>query len=96
MPRKNVIFVIVTPLVLIAIISVLVVGVGEVLLTAHEWAHHYYHVGEHPSPELNRYWREIAALLPVQIALGLALVFLLGGIVASKIAPQPQSSTSAH
>lgn len=97
MPRRNVIFVIVTPLVLMAIITVAVVAVGETLLAMHQWAHHAYHIGEYPTPEENRYWREIAALYPVSIALGLSAVFLVGGMVASKLAPQrPASSSSAR
>ncbi|MGE3272485.1 MAG: hypothetical protein AB7P40_27315 [Chloroflexota bacterium] len=93
MPRKNIIFAIVAPLVLMAIIAAIVVSVGETLLATHEWAHHYYYVGDHPTEELNRHWREIAALIPVQVALGLAVVFLLGGIVASWMAPQPKAGT---
>ena len=90
MSRQNVIFTIVTPLILMAIIAVIVISIGETLLATHEWAHHYYHVAEHP--EL----RERAALPSVAVALGLATIFLIGGIVASKMAPQPPSSTSAH
>jgi hypothetical protein len=94
MPRRNVIFVIVTPLVLMAIIAVAVVVVGEALLAMHHWAHHAYHIGDYPTPEENRYWREIAALYPVSIALGLSTLFLVGGIIASKLAPQPPASSS--
>ncbi len=82
MPRQNIVFAIVTPLILMAIIAVIVVVVGEVLLATHHWSHHYYHVEDHP--EL----REIAALPAVGVALGIATVFLLGGIVASRLAPQ--------
>ena len=64
--------------------------IGETLLGVHDWASHYYYVGAHPTPEENRHWREIAALIPVQIALGLAGLFLVGGIVASRLAPQAQ------
>jgi len=90
MPRQNVIFAIVTPLVLMAIIAVFVISIGETLLATHEWAHHYYHVEEHPE------MREIAALPSVGVALGLASLFLIGGIVASMLAPQPKSSSSSH
>lgn len=96
MPTRNIVFAIVAPLILAAIIAAIVVTVGETLLAVHEWAHHFYYVGEHPSEELNKYWGEIAALLPVQVALGLAVVFLVGGIAASMIAPKPKASTSAH
>jgi cytochrome c biogenesis protein CcdA len=96
MPTKNVIFAIVTPLVLMAIIAVLVVSVGETLLAVHHWAEHAYHVGDYATAEENKYWGEIAALPAVGVALGLATVFLLGGIVASMIAPQPKSSSRSH
>ena len=36
MPRQNIIFAIVAPLVLMAIIAVIVVGIGETLLAVHE------------------------------------------------------------
>ena len=90
MSRQNVIFTIVTPLILMAIIAVIVISIGETLLAAHEWAHHYYHVEDHPE------MREIAALPAVGIALGLSTLFLVGGIVASMMAPQPKASTSSH
>jgi len=92
MPRKNAIFAIVAPLVLMAIMAVIVIAVGEALLSMHHWAHHTYHVGEYPTPAENRYWREIAALYPVSVALGLSTVFLVGGIVASMLAPQQKPS----
>ena len=95
MPRKNIIFAIAAPLVLMAIIAVIVVLVGETLLATHAWAHHYYHVGDHPTPEIDRHWREIAALLPVQVALGLAMLFLIGGVVASRLAPQLETTGQA-
>lgn len=96
MPKQNVIFVIVTPLVLMAIIAAIMISVGETLLAVHHWAQVAYFVGDHPTPELNRYWREIAALYPVSVALGLSALFLVGGVVASRLAPQPKSSTNAH
>ncbi len=96
MPTRNIVFAIVAPLILAAIIAAIVVVVGETLLAVHEWAHHFYYVGEHPTPEENRHWREIAALLPVQVALGLAVVFLVGGIAASMIAPQSKAGASSH
>ncbi len=85
MPRQNIVFAIVTPLILMAIIAVIVVVIGETLLVAHEWAHHYYHVEDHPE------MREIAALPAVGIALGVSTLFLLGGMVASRLAPQQSS-----
>ena len=77
MPRQNIIFTIVAPLVLMAIIAALVIGIGEVLLTTHAWSEHLYHVGDYASAEENRYWGEISALYPVAVALGLATVFLV-------------------
>jgi hypothetical protein len=85
MPRQNIVFAIVTPLILMAIIAVLVVVIGETLLATHHWAHHYYHVEEHPE------MREIAALPAVAIALGVATLFLIGGMIASRLAPQPDA-----
>jgi hypothetical protein len=89
MPRQNIIFLIVAPLVLMAIIAVIVIGIGETLLAVHEYYHHLYHVGEYPTAEENRYWREIAALPSVAVALAVATLFLVGGAVASRLAPQP-------
>lgn len=89
MPRQNVVFAIVAPLALMAIMTVFVVVIGETLLVTHDWAHHYFHVGEYPTPEENRYWREIAALPAVSVALGASTVFLVGGAVASALAPKP-------
>jgi len=90
MPRQNIIFAILTPLVLMAIIAVVVVGIGETLLTVHELAAEAYHVGDYATEEQNRYWGEIAALPSVFVALGIATLFLIGGAVASRLAPQPK------
>jgi len=90
MPRQNIIFSIVAPLVLMAIIAIIVVSIGETLLTVHELAHEAYHVGDFASPEENHYWGEIAALYPVAVALSIATLFLIGGAVASRLAPQPR------
>jgi hypothetical protein len=73
-----------------AIIAAIVIGIGETLLAVHEWAHHLYHVGEWPTAEENRHWREISALYPVAVALVIATLFLIGGAVASRLAPQPK------
>lgn len=91
MPRSNLMFAIVAPLVLMLIIAVIVVSVGETLLAVHEWAHHAYHVGDYPTVAENRYWREVAALYPVGIALGIAGLALVGGVIASANAPQPRT-----
>jgi hypothetical protein len=88
MPRQNVIFSIVTPLVLMAIIAAIVITIGESLLAIHEWASELYHVGSWPTEEENRHWAERAALYPVFTALGLATLILIGGALASRLAPQ--------
>jgi ABC-type Na+ efflux pump permease subunit len=90
MPRQNIVFAIVTPLILMAIIAVIVIGIGETLLAVHEFANHLYHVGEYPTPEENRHARELAALYPVVVALVIATVFLVGAALASRLAPQPR------
>lgn len=89
MLRQNIIFAIVAPLILMAIIAVIVVSIGETLLAVHHWAEHYYHVGSYPTPEENRVVRELAALPSVGVAMAIATVFLVGGAVASRLAPQP-------
>ena len=90
MPRQNIVFSIVAPLVLMAIIALIVVSIGEILLTFHEYANELYHVGAYATPEENRHWREIAALYPVAVAMAIATLFLIGGAVASRLAPQPK------
>jgi hypothetical protein len=90
MPRQNVVFAIVAPLILMVIIAVIVIGIGETLLGVHHWAEELYHVGSHPTPEQNHFWGEMAALYPVAVALGVATLFLIGGAVASRLAPQPK------
>jgi hypothetical protein len=89
MPRQNMIFAIVAPLILMAIIAVIVISIGETLLAVHHWAEHYYHVGAYPTPEENRVARELAALPSVAVAMAIATLFLVGGAVASRLAPQP-------
>ena len=89
MPRQNIVFAIVAPLILMVIIAAIVIGIGETLLAVHHWAEHYYHVGEYPTAEQNRQVRELAALPSVFVALGIATLFLIGGAVASRLAPQP-------
>lgn len=90
MPRQNVIFAIVAPLLLMAVIAVIVIGIGETLLAVHEWATERYHVGAYPTAEENRQARELAALPSVAVALAISSAFLIGGAVASRLAPQPR------
>jgi hypothetical protein len=89
MPLRNIVFAIVAPLVLAAIIAALVIGIGETLLHAHEYANELYHVGSWPTPEENEHWKEIATLYPVFTALAIAMLALLGGSIASALAPDP-------
>ena len=89
MPRQNILFAIVAPLVLMAIIALIVAGIGETLLAIHHWSEELYHVGSWPTPEENRRYRELAALPSVFVALGIATLFLIGGALASRLAPQP-------
>ena len=91
MPRQNIIFAIVAPLVLMVIIAAIVITIGETLLTVHALADEAYHVGKFASEEENHYWEEMAALPSVFVALGIATLFLLGGAIASRLAPQPKS-----
>jgi hypothetical protein len=88
MLRQNIIFAIVAPLILMAIIAVIVVGIGETLLAVHHWAEHFYHVADYPegTPE-RRFVRELAALPSVGVAMAIATLFLIGGAVASRLAP---------
>ena len=88
MPRQNIVFAIIAPLVLMAIIALVVVSIGETLLAIHHWAEHTYHVGAYATEEENKQARELAALPSVFVALGIATVFLIGGAVASRLAPQ--------
>jgi ABC-type Na+ efflux pump permease subunit len=92
MPRQNIIFAIVAPLILMAIIAAIVVSIGETLLTVHELADEAYHVGAYATAEENQHWGEIAAIYPVVVALVIATVFLIGGAIASRLMPQRPSS----
>lgn len=88
MPRQNVVFSIVAPLVLMVIIAAIVITIGETLLTVHHAANEAYHVGAYASEAENREWGEIAALYPVAVAMAIATLILIGGSVASRLAPQ--------
>lgn len=90
MLAKNVVFAIVAPLVLMAIIAVIVVSIGETLLAAHEWAHEAYNVAANPEAA------EEANIVPVAIALCIALLALLGGSIATRLAPQARSQDTHH
>ena len=97
MPRQNIVFAIVAPLALMAIIAVIVIGIGETLLAVHGWAQALYHVEAYPAgSEERRQARELAALPSVAVALAVATLFLIGGIVASRLAPQPSRHDVTH
>ncbi|MFN8523238.1 MAG: hypothetical protein U0821_09065 [Chloroflexota bacterium] len=76
MSRANVIFAIVAPLILLVIVAVLIIVIGEVLLFVRA-------VGD----EVTQHDHEIAALYPVVVALIMSAVFLIGGAIASRMAP---------
>jgi hypothetical protein len=90
MPRQNVVFAIVAPLLLMAIIAAIVIAIGEMLLGFHHYGNELYHVGQYLTAAENHYAGELAALWPVGAALVLATAFLIGGAVASRLAPQPE------
>jgi len=91
---KNVVFSIVAPLILMIIIAIIVITIGETLLGVHEWAHEAYSVGHWPNEEENKHWEEIANIYPVAVALAIALVIMVGGAVATRLAPQVQRQDS--
>ena len=93
---KNVVFAIVAPLILMAIIAVIVITIGETLLGVHGWAHDAFSVGLWPSEEENKHWEEIANVYPVAVALAIALVIMVGGAVATRLAPQVRRQDTHH
>jgi hypothetical protein len=90
MPRQNVMFAIIAPLLLMAVVAVLVIVIGEILLGFHHYGNELYHVGAYATEEENHYAGELAALWPVGAAMVFATLFLIGGAVASRMAPQPE------
>ncbi len=78
----------VAPLVLIAIIGTVIWTIGDSLLWIHYLAQEAYSVGFWPTDEENAYYTELASFWPVGFALFLSLVFLVGGAIASRLAPQ--------
>jgi hypothetical protein len=96
MHGKNVVFAVFAPLVLMAIIAVIVVSIGETLLALHALGFEVYHVGSFATEEANHAAAEQAAIYPVACALGLALVILIGGSIATRLAPQARQQDSHH
>lgn len=83
MTRANVLFAFLAPTVVIGLIAIVVIGFGELLLGVRyamdDVAHH------------GQMTEDAARLYPVGIALAVATVFLLGGMLASRLAPQHRS-----
>jgi hypothetical protein len=96
MNSKNVLFAVFAPLGLMVIIAIIVVSIGETLLTLHAIGMEAYHVGSYATEEANREAAEQGALYPVACALGIALVILLGGSIATRLAPQVKQTDSHH
>jgi len=96
MNGKNVVFAAIAPLVLMAIIAVIVVTIGETLLAFHELGMEAYHVGSLATEEANKVAEEQAALYPVACALAIALVILVGGSIATRLAPQVNRTDTHH
>jgi len=96
MPRANLLFMVIAPLVVMAVVAVGVIGIGELLLATGEWAHHELHVGAYATAEENHRAEELAKLYPVGVALVLGSVFLIGGAVASRLAGNPSSRSAAQ
>jgi hypothetical protein len=93
---KNIVFAIFAPLILAAIIAAIVIGIGETLLHAHEYAHELYHIGSWPSEAENEHWEEIANLYPVITALVIAMLVLIGGSIATMLAPHRPRQDTHH
>lgn len=96
MNSKNVVFAALAPLGLMAIIAIIVVSIGETLLALHALGFEVYHVGSLATEEANKAAAEQAALFPVACALGIALVILIGGSIATRLAPQLKQTDSHH
>lgn len=85
MSWQNVVFIIVTPLVLTALIAIGVVGMGSLLLVVHELALETYHLD-----------RETASLGPVAIALGAATLVLVVAAILARGGPSRRSSSHSR
>ena len=95
MPRQNIIFMIVAPVVLMVIIAIGVIAIGETLLAVGAWAHHALDV-DHLSGEQKHRAEEIAKLYPVGVALAIGTIALVGGSIASRLAGNPTPRGSAR
>ena len=95
MPRQNLIFMIVAPLVVMAFIAIGVIAIGETLLAVGAWAEQLLDV-EHLTGEEQRRAEEIAKLYPVGVALLIGALALLGGSIASRLAGPSAAPDSAR
>ena len=85
---RNLVFAALTPIVLIALIAAVVSGFGSLLLAVRYMADDMAHHGQMTE--------EVARLYPVGIAVAVATVFLIGGMIASRMAPQVAPHDDAH
>jgi len=95
MPRENIVFMIVVPLVLMVIIGVIVVGIGETLIATHDWAHHALHIDAITNAEEKHRAEELVKLYPVGVALVIGTIALVAGSVASRLAGDPAHQSAA-
>jgi len=95
MPRENIVFMIVVPLVLMVIIGVIVVGIGETLLATHAWAIEALHVESYTNTEEKHRAEELAKLYPVAAALAIGTVALVAGSITSRLAGDPSHHSTA-
>ena len=95
MPRENILFMIVAPLVLMVVIAIGVIAIGELLLGVGAWAHHALDV-DHLSGDQKHHAEELAKLYPVGVALAIGSLALLGGSIASRLAGNPAPGDRAR
>jgi hypothetical protein len=95
MHRANLIFMIAAPVLCAIAVLLGVVVVGQVLLATLHWAEHAYHV-EAYTGEAKKQVLAQAKLYPVAVALAFGALALVGGAVASRLAPQRPTHDGAH
>jgi hypothetical protein len=95
MHRANLIFMIAAPVLCAIAVLLGVVVIGETLLATLHWAEHELHV-EAYTGEAHKQALAQAKLYPVGVALAMGALALLGGMIASRLAPQRPSGSGAH
>lgn len=75
MPWQNLVFVFLSPLLLIATIAAFVVGLGTLLLESRYYADHLHELGQMST--------DVAKLVPVAIALAASTIVFLGAVLLS-------------